>query len=90
MTCVQCSLHKSIPRIDVTAARRGDVKRATKRQYRQYMNRPAPASRPAPSGTILYYNPLDKKKVGFWPASSDPLGARTRRMYVSTYGPHVA
>ena len=34
-------------------------------------------------------NPLEKK-VGFWPASSDRLGARTRRMYVSSYGPHVA
>ena len=30
------------------------------------------------------------KKVGFWPASSDRLGARARRMYVSSYGPHVA
>ena len=33
---------------------------------------------------------LWKKKVGFWPTSSDRLGACTRRMYVSSYGPRVA
>ena len=38
----------------------------------------------------MHNTTLWKKKVGFWPASSDRLGARTRRMYVSSYGPHVA